>query len=103
MVSGGAGWFQKRLSEAVWFHGSVYEFRKGGAGWFQERLGGFGRGCVASGWVVVSRSGFRKGLLASGKSGVFPGKAFQERLRGFRRCRVVSGEAVGFHESVCRI
>ena len=33
------------------------------------------------------------------------GKAawFQERLRGLRRCRVVSGEAVGFHESVCRI
>ena len=54
---------------------------------------------------VVSRSGFRRGLLVSGKSGVFPGKAawFQERLRGFRRCRVVSGEAVGFHESVCRI
>ena len=23
MVSGGAGWFQKRLSEAVLFHGSV--------------------------------------------------------------------------------
>ena len=23
VVSGGAGWFQKRLSEAVWFHGSV--------------------------------------------------------------------------------
>ena len=38
VVSGGAGWFQKRLSEAVWFHGSVYEFRKGGAGRFQERL-----------------------------------------------------------------
>ena len=38
MVSGGAGWFQKRLSEAVWFHGSVCGFRKG---------------CVASGWVVV--------------------------------------------------
>ena len=46
MVSGGAGWFQTRLSEAVWFHGSVYEFRKGGAGWFQQRLGGPRRGCV---------------------------------------------------------
>ena len=82
----------------MWFHGSVYEFRKGGAGWFQERLGGFGRGCVASGWVVVSRSGFRRGLLASGKSGVFPGKAewFQERLRGFRKGCVVSGGVVWF-------
>ena len=67
MVSGGAEWFQKRLSEAVWLHGSVYAFRKGGAGWFQERLGGFSRGCVASGWVVVSGSGFRRGLVVSGK------------------------------------
>ena len=85
MVSKGAGWFQKRLREAVWFHGSVYEFRKGGAGWFQERLGGF-----------------RRGLLVSGKSGVFPGKAawFQEKLRfqevsrGFRRGCGVSRKCV---------
>ena len=72
VVSGGAGWFQKRLSEAVWVHGSVYEFRKGGAGWFQERLGGFSRG-----W-----GGSRKSCVVSGKA-------------------AVSGQAVGLHESVC--
>ena len=97
MVSRGAGWFQKRLREAVWFHGSVYEFRKGGAGGFRK-LGGFSRGCVASGWVVVSGSGLRRGLVVSGKSGVVPGKAAwsQEKLRGFRKGCVVSGGVVWF-------
>ena len=84
MVSGGAGWFQKRLSEAVWFHGSVYEFRKGGAGWFQERLGGFSRGCVACqeslGWFQEKLRGFRKGCVVSGGVAWFPA-----RLWGFTK------------------
>ena len=43
---------------------------------------------------LVAGLGPAWGLVVSGKAG-----RFQERLCGFRKCRVVSGEAVWSHES----